>query len=123
MRASPMFPAVKRLLHAQALVVAASVGIAYAVGGEQAARSSLLGGLAAFLPNAYFAMRVGASQNKTAREIVRSFYVGETVKLVGTALLFGLVLQLPNVVFAPLIATFVAVLTVFWFALLLNDNQ
>lgn len=123
MRASPLFPAVKQLLRAQALVVAAAVGIAYVAGGEQAARSSLLGGLAAFLPNAYFATRVGASQNKTAREIVRSFYIGETVKLVGTALLFGLVLQLPDVVFAPLIATFVAVLTVFWFALLLNDNQ
>ncbi|BBL72878.1 ATP synthase subunit I [Methylogaea oryzae] len=123
MRASPLFPAIRQLLRGQALVVAAAVWIAYLAGGEQAARSSLLGGLAAFLPNAYFATRVGKSQNKkTAREIVHSFYVGETVKLVSTALLFSLVLQLPNVVFAPLIATFVAVLTVFWFALLLNDN-
>lgn len=115
----PLYRSVKRLLRWQALVVAAAVGIAYLAGGEQAARSSLLGGLTAFLPNAYFATRVGSAQkNKTAREIVRSFYFGETVKLVATAVLFGLVLHLPNIAFAPLIATFIAVLTVFWFALL-----
>lgn len=123
MPASSLFPAVKLLLRWQALVVAVVFGVAYAVGGEQAARSSLLGGLTAFLPNAYFAMRVGATQNKTAHEIVRGFYIGETVKLIATALLFGLVLHVPGVTVRPLIATFVAVLTVFWFALLINDNQ
>lgn len=122
MSTSSLFPAVKKLLRWQALVVLAAVGIAYVVGEEQAARSSLLGGLTAFLPNAYFALRVGTAQNRTAHEIVRSFYIGETVKLIATALLFGLVLHVPGVAFAPLIATFIAVLLVFWFALLLNDN-
>lgn len=120
----PLLRSVERLLRWQALVVVAAVSIAYLAGGEPAARSSLLGGLAAFLPNAYFAAKVGAAhtKSKTAREIVRSFYFGETVKLVATAVLFGLVLHVPNIAFAPLFATFIAVLTVFWFALLLNDN-
>lgn len=121
----PLLRTVERLLRWQALVVVAAVGIAYLAGGEQAACSSLLGGLTAFLPNAYFAAKVGAAhthKSKTARDIVRGFYFGETVKLVATAVLFGLVLHVPNIAFVPLFATFIAVLTVFWFALLLNDN-
>lgn len=64
MRASPLFPAIRQLLRGQALVVAAAVWIAYLAGGEQAARSSLLGGLAAFLPNAYFATRSARAKTK-----------------------------------------------------------
>lgn len=122
MRNSTLIPAVRRLLGRQALVVAMAVCIAYAVGGERAARSALLGGLIAFVPNVYFAMRVGVARyDKTAKEIVRSFYVGESVKLVLTALMFWAVLRLPDIAFMPLIATFVAVLAVFRFALL--DNK
>lgn len=118
MRASSLFPAVRQLLRWQALIILLAVGIAYAAGHESAARSALLGGLIAFLPNAYLAWRVGTAQNKTAHEIVRRFYVGETVKLIATALLFALALHLPGVMFAPLIATFIAALMVFWLGLL-----
>lgn len=120
---SPLFPAVRRLLRWQAWMMIAAAGVAYFLGGETAARSALLGGLVAFLPNAYFASRIGAAQHhKTAHEIVRSFYFGETVKLVATAALFALVLHVPGVSFGPLLGAFIAVLMVFWFALLLNDN-
>lgn len=118
MRAASLFPAVKRLLLWQASIVAVAVVIAYLVGGMSTARSALLGGLIAFLPNVYLARRVGVAQNKTAQEIVRSFYIGETVKIIVTALLFGLALHVPGVVFAPLIAAFIAALMVFWLGLL-----
>lgn len=122
MRNLSLIPAVRRLLRWQALVVVVAVCIAYALGGEPAARSALLGGLTAFLPNIYFALRAGVTRyDKTAKEIVRSFYIGESVKLVLTALMFWAVLRLPDISFMPLIATFVAVLTVFRFALL--DNK
>ncbi|MBS1211483.1 MAG: putative synthase protein, partial [Proteobacteria bacterium] len=87
------------------------------------AKSALLGGLVGFLPNAYFAVRFGRRDpTKTAKDVVRSFYLGESVKLLFTALLFVLVFQLPGILFMPLIIGFVSVIMVFWFALLLRSN-
>ena len=88
------------------------------------ARSVCLGGLAAFLPNAFFAAKFGLRSNgREAREIVRAFYLGETIKLLSTAGLFILIFQLPDITFLPLFAGFGAVLAVFWFALLVRGTE
>jgi len=101
------------------LVVSA---LALVVGGVAQARSALLGGLVGFLPNAYFAVKFGRSDpRKSAKEVVRTFYLGESIKLIITALLFLFVFQLPGIVFMPLFIGFLSVIMVFWFALLLPN--
>ncbi len=60
--------------------------------GLTAAYSVLLGGLICLLPNCYFAYRAFKFQGaRAARDIVRSFYVGEAGKLLLTAILFAVV--------------------------------
>lgn len=94
------------------------------VWGWPIARSALLGGAAAFLPNLYFAVRFGFSNPAlTAKQIVRIFYLGETIKLTTTALLFILIFQLPDIRFLPLFTSFSLVLMVFWFALLTRGTD
>lgn len=88
-------------------------------GSEQKSMSSVLGGMAAFLPNLYFAFRISLSKGKAAKEIVHSFYAGESGKLILTALLFFLIVQVPGLEFLALLIGYVAVLSVFWFALIL----
>ncbi len=88
-------------------------------GAEQQSVSSVLGGAAAFLPNLYFAFRISLSKGKAAKEVVHSFYAGESGKLILTVLLFFLIFQIPNLEFPALLAGYVAVLSVFWFALIL----
>ncbi|WP_022950172.1 ATP synthase subunit I [Methylohalobius crimeensis] len=111
-----------RILYMQAAVLAVVFLGVLAGFGWQAAKSAALGGMIALIPNAYFALRISRSEGKSPRQVVRGFYLGEIVKLALTAALFFLVLRLPGIVFLPLFAGFVAVLGVFWFALLLNKK-
>lgn len=89
-------------------------------GGKPYALSAILGGAAAFIPNLYFALRVYRSAGQEARKIVRSFYAGESGKLLLTAALFYMIFQLPNIEILPLLAVYMAALSVFWFALLMR---
>jgi ATP synthase protein I len=92
--------------------------------GYPGARSAFLGGLTAFLPNAYFAAKMGLrDEARTAQQILRSFYLGETIKLTLTAVLFFFIFQLPDILFKPLFAGFGSVLAVFWFALLIRGKD
>ena len=81
--------------------------------------SSLVGGLIAFLPNLYFAYRLSLAKGGDAKQIVRSFYSGETRKILSTSMLFALAFQVPQIQLFPLMTCFVAVLSVFWLALIL----
>jgi ATP synthase protein I len=89
-------------------------------GGWQKALSPALGGMAAFIPNLYFALRIYKSAGQEARKIVRSFYAGESGKLLLTAALFFMIFQIPNIEILPLLAGYIAALSVFWFALLMR---
>ena len=100
--------------------IAVSVTIGFLVlGTEIMAVSSIIGGLTALLPNLYFAYRISLSKGKSAKKIVQSFYSGESRKVLMTCVLFAVAFQVPNVQFFPLMVCFVAVLSVFWLALLL----
>lgn len=101
------------------MIVLMTAGFALA-GGRLYALSAALGGAAAFIPNLYFALRVYRSAGQEARKIVRSFYAGESGKLLLTAALFFMIFQLPNIEILPLLAVYVAALSVFWFALLMR---
>lgn len=122
MRGGRLFLTVRRVLQFQALTMVVVSALALLAGGAAEARSALLGGLVGFLPNAYFAAKFGRSDpGKSAKEVVRTFYLGESIKLIITALLFIFVFQLPGIVFMPLFIGFLSVIMVFWFALLLPN--
>lgn len=122
MRGGRLFLTVRRVLQFQALTMVVVSALALLAGGAAEARSALLGGLVGFLPNAYFAVKFGRSDpGKSAKEVVRTFYLGESIKLIITALLFIFVFQLPGIVFMPLFIGFLSVIMVFWFALLLPN--
>jgi ATP synthase protein I len=110
---------VAKILCYQVLIIMV-VSLGFVVGGWQKAYSSALGGLAAFIPNLYFALKVSGSAEQEARKILRSFYMGESVKLLLTAALFILIFQIPSVEILPLLVDYIAALSVFWFALLMR---
>ena len=117
-----LFHAVKRLLQLQMLTILLAFALAWAWGGKGHAVSALLGGLIGFLPNVFFAIVFGRKNpRKTANQVVRAFYFGETLKLFSTALLFIIVFQLPGILPLPLFAAFLAVMAMSWFALLLRN--
>lgn len=110
---------VTKILSYQILIIG-FVSLGFVVGGGQKALSSALGGLAAFVPNLYFALRVSQTETQEARKILRSFYIGESVKLLLTAALFIIIFHIPNIEIVPLLAGYISALSVFWFALLMR---
>lgn len=75
-------PPVLRASAAQLVVAAVSAGAALIVLGGVAAYSFLLGALISILPGVYFARKVFSHMGaRSTGRIVRSFYVGEAVKL------------------------------------------
>ena len=101
------------------IILVITAGFALA-GGWQQGLSSALGGVAAFIPNLYFALRIVRSSGKPARKIVNSFYAGESGKLLLTVALFIMIFKVPNIEILPLLAGYIAALSVFWFALLMR---
>ena len=116
------FSTVAKILILQILTVILIASGFFFVGGWNSAVSPLLGGLAAFLPNLYFAFRTSRAAATDAQSIVRSFYAGETGKLILTVALFYLIFQLPDIKILPLLVTYAAVLSTFWFALILRSD-
>ena len=111
---------VSKILSYQVLIIMIiAAGFAF-VGGWQQGLSSALGGVAAFIPNLYFALRIYRSSGKPARKIVNSFYAGESGKLLLTAALFIMIFKVPNIEIIPLLSGYVTALSVFWFALLMR---
>ena len=111
---------VSKILSYQILIILIiTAGFTFARGG-QLGLSSALGGMAAFIPNLYFALRVYRTSEKPARKIVNSFYAGESGKLLLTAALFIMIFKVPNIEILPLLIGYMAALSVFWFALLMR---
>ncbi len=117
--ASSGLSTVARILSYQLLIMMV-VSLSFAAWGWHKAFSSVLGGLAAFIPNLYFALRITGVEGQEARKILRSFYTGESIKLLLTAAIFALILRIPNIQILPLFAGYVSALSVFWFALLMR---
>lgn len=114
------YSTVSKILGYQILIILiVTAGFAFA-GGWRQGLSCALGGMAAFVPNLYFALRIHRSSGKPARKIVNSFYAGESGKLLLTAALFIMIFKIPNIEILPLLAGYIAALSVFWFALLMR---
>ena len=114
---------VSKILTLQILIIIAVSSGFYIAGGSSKALSPLLGGLTAFIPNLYLALRMVRSAGQDAQKIVRSFYAGESGKLVLTGMLFFMVFQVPNIELLPLLAGYVSALSIFWFALIMRESQ
>jgi ATP synthase protein I len=114
------FSTVVKILKYQFLTVLLITAGFVIAGGWQQGLSPALGGGAAFIPNIYFALRVMSTSGQEARKIINSFYAGESGKLLLTAALFIIIFQIPNIKVLPLITGYTAVLSVFWFALLMR---
>lgn len=114
---------VSKVLWLQLLIIGLISAGFLAAKGRDFAEWSLLGGLAAFIPNLYFALRIKSVAGQDVKKIVRSFYVGESGKLLLTVALFALIFQLPNVQLLPLMTGYIAALSIFWFALIMRDTK
>jgi ATP synthase protein I len=85
---------VRRLVFAQ-LALIISLPMIFYIKGQVFAYSVLIGTLISFVPNLYFVYRVFKYQGaRSARKILQSFYAGESIKLLLTALFFGLAFAL-----------------------------
>jgi ATP synthase protein I len=122
-RTGDPFFAVWKILAIQASVTIALSAFLLLFSGWPEAKSGFIGGLIGLMPNAYFAMRIAAAKGKPAQEIVRAFYTAESIKIIITAGLFVFVFQLPNILYGPLFGVFIAVLFVYWFALLFSRTE
>ena len=92
--------------------------------GKQEALSALLGGLIAFIPSVLFVKKFFQHQGaRAAKQIVKSFYVGEFLKIVLSMLLFMLVFIIYKVSPLAFFLTYVAVIVTHWFAPLIIDNK
>jgi ATP synthase protein I len=111
------FSTVRKVLSAQVLMAALVASGFLLIGGWNNAISPLAGSGVALLPNFYFASKIYLARNHSAQGILNAFYAGEAVKLMLTAALFALAFQIPAVNFLTLLVGYVAVLSVFWFAL------
>jgi ATP synthase protein I len=111
---------VSKILAMQILIVAIVASGFFLWGAGQSFISSVLGGGVAFIPNLYFALKVSSSTGQDAKKVVRTFYVGESAKLILTAVMFFLVFQWPEIKIMPLMVGYIAALTVFWFALIIR---
>lgn len=120
---SPHTAVVRRLLLVQTLV-ACVVPAALLPFGTNAALSAAAGGLASLIPNLYFASRTFRySGARSAQKIVRSFYSGEAIKLIMTALIFALCFKyLKTLNVGALFGGFIMVQSVVWITPLLADR-
>ncbi len=117
---SRKYSTVSKILSYQILIILIiTAGFGFA-GDWQQGLSSALGGMAAFIPNLYFALKIVKSSGLPARKMVNSFYAGESGKLLLTAALFIMIFKAPNIEILPLLVGYITALSVFWFALLMR---
>jgi len=117
-------PPVTRLVVTQ-LLLTGVMSLLFLAKDMSAAYSALLGGLIFTLPNAYFAFKAFThSGARQAKLIVKSFYMGESVKLILTAVLFTVVFVLvkPLNVLALFLTFFVLVMSNWLIPMVFNQK-
>lgn len=120
MRKLQKFSVVDKILAGQALIIMLVIAVFFILGNDISVKSAFYGGLAALIPNWYFARKTSRNKGQEARKVVRTFYAGESGKLFITAAMFALIFQDPKIDVLAVLTTYIAALTVFWFALLIR---
>jgi len=120
---SPHNLVVRRLLLAQ-LAMAFFFPLVLLPFGTIAAMSAALGGIACLVPSLAFAYRAFRfSGARSAKKILSSFYSGEAIKLVLTALIFALIfINVKTLNVAALFGGFILVQSVIWATILLTGH-
>ncbi|MDB6042893.1 MAG: hypothetical protein JWM63_1444 [Gammaproteobacteria bacterium] len=102
----------------QAAVTAIAALLSWAIGGQLAAVSALIGGgISTAASLAMAALSFSGSAATDPQRAIRAFYVGEAVKLALVVVLFVVVLKLMKVAPLALFAAFMATFFVYWIAL------
>lgn len=115
---------VKRLLAVQLMLPLLIAGFLFAIYGKDQALSALLGGFVGFAPSLLFAINLFKKQGaRAARQIVRSFYIGEFLKIISSMVLFTLVFMLYKVSPLAFFLTYITVVMTYWLAPLLIDKK
>ena len=94
-----------------------TAALAFLLDDKMAAISALVGGLINILPNAMFILithKYGGAQS--AKKIMRSFYLGEVVKILLTATLFASTFIFLPVKILPLLVTYIICVAAFFAA-------
>lgn len=113
-------PVANKILLAQLSIVVIISTLFFISSGLISFKSALYGGIAVLIPNIYFAYKVNQQTGQEAKKIVRSFYAGESGKIIITALIFGIIFQDSDINIIAMLVTYISALTVFWFALLIR---
>ena len=97
----------------------------WGIDGGVAAYSTLLGGLACVIPNAFLALRIVVPRHDSGPgALVRAVYIGELGKLVLTMLILSIIFTLLRPFAAwPLFAGFIGVQMVPFAGLLMRDKE
>jgi len=115
------------MIRAIVSIIAMQVAVAFGVaalfvlfGNWVSAKSALIGGAIAFIPGAFYALRVIRSRHGAPDRLLLAHYAGEFGKLILTVLLFGATFAwVKEISVLPLFAAYVATLLVYWAALLM----
>lgn len=107
-----------RIVLAQLAMSLVAGAVAWVIAGASAGLAALVGGLINVIANLYFALQVFSGGVRPARSVLNSFYVGEAVKFLITAALFGVAVAVWQLSVPPLLAGFGLTLVVYWLALL-----
>lgn len=102
------------------VLVACSVTIVFLLAsGFLAAKSAAVGGAIAVIPGAFYAWRLIGLRNASPERMLRVHFAAESAKLALTFVLFGVTFAwMKDVSVIPLFATYIAVLLVYWLALI-----
>ena len=115
---------VRKLLLIQILITISVAGVWWLTQGNLAAKSAALGGLVHVLPSWLFAHKLfryaGAQQ---AKQILKSLYLGEAIKLILTLVLFAMVFIYIKIDAVAFFLTFLLIQTVFWIAPLMIKTR
>jgi len=114
------FSVFTKVIVGQIGIILFAIMVFYFLGNELSAKSAFYGGIAALIPNVYFARKVSQHKGGEAKKVVRSFYAGESGKLIMTAILFAIIFQDPKLDVIAMLTVYMSALTVFWFALLIR---
>ena len=112
-----------RIVIAQVGITLSGAALWTILGGGRAGIGALLGGGISVLLSVYFLVKV-FSQHPDAgpQAVLAAFYRAQAWKMVMATVALSLAVMFFKDVFAPLVTTFAATLTVYWFALLWSDR-
>jgi ATP synthase protein I len=118
-------PEIRRVLNLQGKLVLGAVVIGAIISGARAnvATSTLLGGLAAWIPAWVYARIAYSRRHVHPGILIRAHFRGEAVKFILTVVLFGCVLVFyKNLSVAGLLTGYFAAISGYWFGLLTNKR-